>query len=513
MQRNFLSLSKSIIAFFLFFSWGCTKIDTTTLGSDLIPAVDNIHTFADTLLINGTQGIFDDTTRLARTDYHVVGTISNDPIFGKTKSDLYLELKPSFFPFYFGNTGDTIDNVLSPATGANGTSFDSAVLCLSYKSFYGDTVIPQSLSVYQIDNETSNFEDSSYRINQFLPNGGLGNEIGRVTIAPKDLRNYTFFYPGNKKDSVVNQIRIKLDNSFLQSIIGSVNRDTSSLNSLYRTDSVFKSRMKGFAVKAQEGQGNGLFYVDLTDPKTRLEVHYKKIKNNKLDTAFSSFYFASTATSSISVSAHAINLQRDRTNAEISEGQAGALYIQTTPGTYATLSIPALATFQNSIIHRAEIFIEQIPSNDPVGKDLTPPLNLYLELVDTTTSGNQFKPIYYDLNPTTNYYPDNKLYPNFLPIASGIDFNYFGGFLRSRNNSTGGFSYYYNFNISRYVQHLVTNHQYNYTFRLSAPVRLSYYGYSIAFRNNLAYGRIKIGNGNNTTPGYRMGMRIVYTKL
>ena len=35
---------------------GCTKLDTTTLGADLV-TVDNVNTFADTLNVNATQGI------------------------------------------------------------------------------------------------------------------------------------------------------------------------------------------------------------------------------------------------------------------------------------------------------------------------------------------------------------------------------------------------------------------------------------------------------------------------
>jgi hypothetical protein len=76
-QRLFL---KFLIPFFLFFIGGCTKIDTTTLGADLVPAVDNISTFADTLNVIGTQGFFKDSTILNGTDDHILGAITNDPV-------------------------------------------------------------------------------------------------------------------------------------------------------------------------------------------------------------------------------------------------------------------------------------------------------------------------------------------------------------------------------------------------------------------------------------------------
>ncbi len=100
MQRNFKGTSAFFIAIILFFNWGCTKIDTTTLGGDLIPAVDNVHTFADTLLITTTQGFFDDTSRVVYNELHPLGAITNDPLFGTTNADLYVQLKPGFFPLF-----------------------------------------------------------------------------------------------------------------------------------------------------------------------------------------------------------------------------------------------------------------------------------------------------------------------------------------------------------------------------------------------------------------------------
>ena len=274
---------------------------------------------------------------------------------------------------------------------------------------------------------------------------------------------------------------------------------------MYRSDSLFNDRIKGFKIEAQ-GQGNGLFYVDLNDATTRLEIHYKRKNNNKIDTTYSSFYFSSGVLTP--ASAHATHLVRDRSGAEVSAPQSDAVYIQTTPGTFANLSIPRLATLQNSVIHRAEIFVEQIAPASPVDNVLAPPLYLYLDLIDTA-SGNPSKPIYFDLSPTTLYYPDNSI--SFFP-SGGIDFTYFGGYRRIKDEGAGPL-YFYNFNVSRYVQHIVTDHVNNYNLKLYAPYNLHYYGYSVPFKNNLAYGRIKVGSGNNPNVNYRMKMRIVYSKL
>ena len=74
---------------------------------------------------------------------------------------------------------------------------------------------------------------------------------------------------------------------------------------------------------------------------------------------------------------------------------------------------------------------------------------------------------------------------------------------------------YYTFNISRYIQQIVTDHTPAYDMRLYAPFNINYPQYSRAFipyGNNIAFGRVKIGSGSNTT-NHALRLRIVYSKL
>ena len=208
MQIKILRLSIAALASFSFFITGCTKIDTTELGADLIPAVDNVHTFADTLDVIGTMGQLTDTsTRLSGSENHAVGRI-NDPVFGNTTADMFLQLSPDFFPYYFGAAKDTFSN-----GQISGTKFDSVVFCLAYKGFYGDTMVPQNLKVYALDRHTTNFQDSSYKLD-FQPDlPYTSNLLGQATVIPADLSKKLFIRHG--KDSVTNQIRIKLSGSFI----------------------------------------------------------------------------------------------------------------------------------------------------------------------------------------------------------------------------------------------------------------------------------------------------------
>lgn len=58
---------------------------------------------------------------------------------------------------------------------------------------------------------------------------------------------------------------------------------------------------------------------------------------------------------------------------------------------------------------------------------------------------------------------------------------------------------YYTFNITRYVQRIVTQHTRVYDMRLYAPFNINYPQYSgayIPYGNNVAFGRVKIGSGS-----------------
>jgi hypothetical protein len=189
------------------------------------------------------------------------------------------------------------------------------------------------------------------------------------------------------------------------------------------------------------------------------------------------------------------------------------LYLQTTPGTFANIEIPGLSNLDNRIIHRAEIQIQQIPdpSRDLIYKE---PPYLYLDLVDSGT--NKWKPIYYDLNPSTFYDPDFKTfgYPYF-PSNGDVDVNYFGGYLRKKVVQ-GESQAYYNINLTRYVQQLATKHTTNYKMRLFPAHSFMYPQYSsilIPYKNPIAYGRVRVGGGANPNPAYRMRIRVVYSKI
>lgn len=475
MIRTKLSLAFTAVLFFSFLNWHCTKIDTTSIGSGLIPGVDNVNTFDTTLSVIANN--FDSTlqgkncTVIYPTDDHVLGTITNDPLFGTTKATLYTELKPSGFPFYL------------PAKPSDRT-LDSIVLVLSYRRTFGDSTQPQSVSVFELSN---NFKPDSSTCSSYAFNPTL---LGSATYIPKNLKDtFRGKLPG---DIAANVLRIKLSNSLGQTFI---TQDSSSISAFY-SDSLFRVLFKGFAL-VPGNSGNALSYFNLTDANTRLALYYKYKRTGLTDTAVVTNFVFNTAANS------ANNIVRDHTTSEVVQNIAhpaagdNFVYIQTSPGTYAELKIPGLSTLSNRIVHRAELILEQA-SPSPSDPFATPSF-LYLDLKQQ--SDTFYKPIPCD----------------FIAGNNQPDFTTFGGYRTTVNGASR-----YTFNLTRYVQRIITNKRENSTLRLRAPdyVRTPA-GFiddcgqpvsSLFFAlNNVAYGRVKLVGGS-AAPN-RIRLHIIYSNL
>lgn len=491
-RKRILSITLALFSLYLF-NTGCSKLDTTDIGTDLLPAVDNVHTFETTLPVTTTQGIFtSDTTTVTRTEDQVLGKINNDPLFGTTRADIYAQFKPTFFPFYWGNASDTI------------VGLDSVVLCLSYKGFWGDSTVPMQIDVKTVANNAGDWDTIGKEHNvNFIP--PTASTIGSALINFSNLNNWVVYT--NKKDSARNHIRIKLSSAFANALFA---RDTLVAgNNSFRSDSAFKLFLNGIAITAS-GAGNGLMYTNFSDSMTRLEVHYRRKKGTSSDTTFSALRVLSFNGVSTSVSATANNIVRNRAGFPVSVPSPDYIYLQTSPGTYANLKIPALDTLSNRIVHRAEIIIEQVPNNFLQDSLFSAPDFLYVDLVDTGTA--KWKPIYFDLNPSSSYDPDYKTAAYFP--SGGIDYFYHGGFARYKLDVFNNTIRTYNFNITRHVQQIVTKHTPNYTIRLFAPYTYTYPQFSsgdFLSNNRIAKGRVRVGSGTNAN--YRMRLHIVYSKI
>ncbi len=486
-------MKKYSLAFFIFSVlfitvFSCKKInEATDLGGGLIPGVDNVNTFEVALNTITDNKLYNDTVRVGYSDAVALGDV-NDPVFGQTHANLAFTITPAILGI---NPFRGVDSVVS---------IDSVVLSLGFRFGWGDTLNNgvQTLRVYEIS-QTSGFRDDTvYRYNDpasDFTTATTGTELGSKTYTIKNLDDsIRVRNPGDTADTkVANVVRIRLNNSIGQRF-STYDTSSSTTTGGFHADgtqgSIFRDLFKGFAIKA-ENTGNALAYFSLSDVnKTKLIVYYK-VKNNgdTIATATEFNHRSNGRANYIKVTPGGL------WSPQLANGTSDSLlFIQTSPsGSYASVVIPGLTNFGNKVVHLAEI-IAPIPTpyQPSLGSAFTPPSRLFL-----------------DRKRDTAFY----LFERDIPVDfnGSLSLQTFGGALKSNA---------YRFNITRYVQNIITRGDSNDTLRLYAPYRTRL---AINQPTNLlpevgildrpAGGRVVIGGGTYSDSLQRLRLRIIYSNL
>lgn len=457
---------------FVIFLFSCTKLNTPTeLGDELIPAVDNVNTFDTTLAVETSYHPFNDSSRHALGENMALGKL-NDPVFGTTTADMYFNLSSAVYgssPFYNRDSVKFIDSV---------------VLQLAYVGAYGDTSSGSRLNVgvSQILGDNGFVDTLAYRYDQ--DGFTTGPELGTSYFTIKQLTDTQTLVRRKDTTKVVNVLRILLKNSLGDQLR---NFDTSATGA-YRSDSLFRSAFRGLAVKTNSVSGLGtLAYFNLTNPNTVLTVYFRVERKGVIDTTSAVFRHSTWS--------QANSIKRTPGGeylANLNVQSPQQLYIQSAPqGSYAGLFIPGLTSFPNKIIHRAELIAFREPST--LDNIFTPPNRLFVDHKGSADSA--------------------FLFENDIQATGDGSFNLglFGGNLRKDNS--------YRFNITRYVQGIVTNRLRNDSLRLYAPLRALLYSnqyrqeVTIPVLSVIANGRVVLAGANHPNQARRLRLRVVYSNL
>jgi len=464
----------------------CTKITTTDIGGGLLPGADNIDT-KELYMDVATKNAGDSINRAAISQDFSLGYISDDPMFGKVSAVVNMQLQPTSFPFAFGNYKK--DSVW----------LDSVVLVMSYKGVWGDSFQNLAFKVYQISNDEPFSPDSVYSSAHLFDRNliELTNGFTPAVINPRSLHDSVHAY----NEESINQIRIKLDSATLgRKLVFAF--DSSNA---YKTATAFNQYFRGIQVKPEQ-TGNSLLRVNITDTNTKLAIYYRYADPSNAgqkDTAVN--YWKATA----GTTAAANYIKRDRSGSlaqkyyPSSNLQDSLIFLEAGPGIFSNVTMPNLSTLKNIIIQRAELVMDGVPDNSDLF--LTPP-QIFLTTYSTKynkrflTPGSQV--IASDSSTVANV-ASLGIYP-----------------LSSVDPLTGRSRYSYRFDLTQYVQNVVTHGAQQYNFVLYAPgndviyageessVRLPIYTSPL---NAPAVGRVVLGGGNSVN--HKMRLHIVYTTV
>ena len=485
----------SVFVFLMLLIYGCTKLDTTSLGGDLIPGADKLATDTLHIPVETTSFIENDTSVIDKNDQHVIGFI-NDPLFGTTTAAAYFQMLPTLYPFSYPVQKDSL-------------FLDSVVLSLAFNGAYGDTGALSKVSVYKIT-DASFKSNKRYKVNEGL-NFSPADFLGSKTFRSTDLRNgYKLAY---KTDSVFNQLRVKLDNTF-----GRLLLDQDNITGAFRNDSIFKAFLKGLVVVPDSlTSGNVINYYSLANINSRINIYYRYTKRTGgLDTTIANLTFVSDTIRSANANKIYRNYNGSIAQPYLTSGLPSSLaYLQTAPGTSVKVKAPKLSTLAGKkyIIHRAELVVRQIYQG-PVSLEtilLQPTVNLFTIGTDGKNASIPFDSSVYFVPPSSFDFNRNVFLADLSNISSQ---NYTGGAPTFFTNLSGNIVAEYRLNISRYVQNIINGKTALRDFKLEAPF-FANYGFSpynissAASINPIAYGRVQVGGG--THPQYPMFVRIYYS--
>lgn len=491
-RRNVYLLLSSLLIVLIS---SCTKLERTTLGGDLLPGGDRLATDTMELPVETTSFIENDSSYIRKTDQHLLGYI-NDPIFGTTTAAIYLQLLPTSYPFSYPVAKDSL-------------FLDSCVLSLSFSGTYGDTNAVSKVNLYKITD--AGFKpEKLYRVNEGV-SFSTADLLGSAEFTAKKLR--TGFKAAYKTDTVFNQLRIRVSNTFARDLL-----DQNNITTAFRTDSIFKEYLRGFAIIPDStGSGNAINYFTLNALETRLNLYYRYTKRDGgTDTTVSRFTFVADTIRSANANKIHRNYSGSFAEPVLTSGLPSSLaYLQTGPGTAVKVKVPSLDTIRNKpyIIHRAEIVARQVYQGPPSVENflVQPILHLSTYTADGKVASIPYDSLNYYINTNAIDLQRNVKYYNINTRYTGGDPSYF-------TNLSGNRVAEYKMNITRYIQYLVNGKTAPRDFKLTAPFFAEYSGgiagvvsvNPFVTINPLAYGRVQLGGGSH--PQYKMFVRIYYSK-
>ncbi len=452
MKRKLEKSGKLAIVFALlaFILWNC-KEDPNSIGMELLPGSD-LKTVDLAVDSTSIKAYTEKDLRL-RTDepnFNLFGTF-NDPVFGKTTADLAFHVRLATYP----NFDETFQ-------------MDSLVLYLLYKEMYGDTTTMQSLKVYELTEDifidtTNATGTGDYPYYQDVDLKALANNpaIGELDYYP------VFRLDSTKKDTLIQELAIKLDNSLAERLI--------QADSLDMVDNeAFVKFFKGLYVESQDISNDGaLMSLYTLATGSNLTIHYTKVTDTLVTDSLRFVYRINANSARITSFRHDYSTTEFADQlVEHPESPDSLIYLQTMGGLRAKLDIPTLENWRDSVSGVNNIIINKAA---------------LVFQVDTVASDYHRYRIPADLI-LTGIDEEGKEY---LPADFALSSSLYGGKYNSTNAT-------YTFNITHHLQNIINNKVDNYGFYL-AP----------SFRNEKV--RRVVLKGASSHAGIRL--QVTYTKL
>jgi hypothetical protein len=312
---------------------GCNE--PTPFGADQLEDERENYTFTDTLTVICT--IEPEDSLLTSDPNSTAGSFLcgelNDPIFGKSSSEVFSLLSYDFNPLY-----DTTKH-----------AFDSIVLYMRYapSAVYGDTTQRQTLSVFRLDKHLDNNGD--YYAESSIPASEL---IGSLNdFFPRPYTNDSLFDPASRAPYV----SVRLSDNF--------GRELFHLDSAtYASDSAFFQTLRGIKISTSSGgasPGAMLAFNLNNSTYSRLRLYYHEKDDSTA--RFFDYFFAGA--NKFTHFTH--DYSGSQAGQKIGMVADDLLYVQAMQGLKVKVEIPYVNQLENIAINKAQLVLTTAPqSND-----------------------------------------------------------------------------------------------------------------------------------------------------
>ncbi len=322
MKYKLLPMAASLVIAFVALLWtACNK--PTLFGSELLDDPSADYVFTDTLAVRYTIQREDSVITSSTASHYLCGEL-NDPVFGKSRAELYTLLRLANLDPGFDSTTMTVDSI---------------VMYMRYSSLgvYGDTLQPQTLRVFRL---TSPIQ---YNKNYYSDDSlSVGAEIGRVdNFLPRPRTADSLFVA----TSTAPYLRIKLDNSFGRELLHMDSTQTAS-------DTAFWRLLQGLKVvsSAPGATPGAMLAFNLEDVNySRVRLYYTKAQDTV--PKIYDYFFAGVK----KFAHYTHDYAGTPAGQKIGQESDDLLYVQGMQGLRLQLEFPTANALNDLIVNKAEL--------------------------------------------------------------------------------------------------------------------------------------------------------------
>jgi hypothetical protein len=271
-NRGFFRLRSLLYAvipvLLIFAATSCNEYDT--IGLDLVEQPLSVSSTDTISLVAYTMA---ETPLITSMNSFLLLGFNHDPVFGKTRADIYVEALPEFLPPQFVKINP--DSLV----------IDSVVISLAYIGYAGNPNVPQRLRVFELG--------------EIIPRDTVYSDRTLNLRREITVNNPVQTFKPNPRDSVIlgsdtvpnhpAHLRINLDREFGRSFI--LTMDSLRNANTGTTADQFREHLKGFHITVDETTlpEGAILYFNINSRYTAFQIFYRKLGSetqNRSDIAF-----------------------------------------------------------------------------------------------------------------------------------------------------------------------------------------------------------------------------------